>query len=57
MAKNGNDTEKSEKKEINLSEINADSNVTMFPADVKFDSAGRVLITQTTVLMNLSKRH
>jgi len=49
MAKNSNDTEKSEKKEINLSEINADSNITMFPADVNFDSAGRVLITNDRV--------
>lgn len=43
------DTNTSEKKEINLSEINASDTATMFPADVKFDSSGRVLVTNDVV--------
>ncbi len=42
-------TETSEKKDINLEELNAGDNITMFPADVKFDSAGRTLVTNDRV--------
>lgn len=46
MAKKANGTEK---KEINLSEINAGDTVTMLPADVKFDASGRTTVTNDRV--------